>query len=87
VETRNAVSTPNQAWDGDWDSYAVDASAPRPQVDPHAELRPIAVDESLTNLLFAARTPVPAAPPTAIVAEPVADPIRADAQYALFETV
>lgn len=77
-------------WDWDWDNHQIDSSVPRAQVDPDAELRPIAVDESLTSLLFSARAAtvpaatVPAPAPTAaITAEP--EPVWMDAQGLLFE--
>lgn len=50
------MSTADTGWDMDWDDHTIDSSAPRAQVDPFAgELRPVAVDESLTDLLFAGR--------------------------------
>ncbi len=80
------MKTAEATWDWDWDNHQIDSSTPRAQVDPDAELRPIAVDESLTTLLFSGRTaaPAPAAAPT-IEAEP--EPVWADAQGLLFELV
>lgn len=83
----NAVSAAETSWDWDWESNRIDSSAPRAHVDPYGELRPVAVDESLTDLLFTGR------PATAPVSAPAAesapedDSIRADAQRALFEVV
>ncbi len=79
------------AWDGDWDSLAIDTSTQRAQVDPNAELRPVSVDESLTDLLFATHaTPQPKPPasrPVMVVPERVSEPIWVDMQEALFEAV
>jgi hypothetical protein len=80
-----AVNTAEATWDWDWDNHQIDSSTPRAQVDPDAELRPVAVDESLTTLLFstpAAPTPTPASNPT-IEREP--EPMWSDAQALLFE--
>jgi hypothetical protein len=74
-------------WDWDWDNQQIGSSTPRAQVDPNAELRPIAVDESLTSLLFSARPanpPTPTAAPTAPIG-PEPEPAWVDVQDLLFE--
>jgi hypothetical protein len=77
------VTTMETTWDWDWDSIQIDSSTPRAQVDPNAELRPIAVDESLTTLLFATRPPAAPAPAPVVTTEP--EPLWADVQRLLFE--
>jgi hypothetical protein len=84
AEVRNStVSTTETTWDWDWDGNTIDSSTPRAQVDPYAELRPMGVDESLTDLLFTARTTAERepAPPT------TADDTARRRQGALFEMV
>jgi len=41
----------DSSMDWDWDSFEVGAPAPC-LLDPYGELQPVAVDESLTSLLF-----------------------------------
>lgn len=66
------VTEPTLNWD--WDAFKVDAPPPS-LLDPFGELEPVAVDESLTSLLF--RTPKPvavAAPEPAVVPPPPPPP-------------
>ena len=70
-------------WDWDWDSIQIDSSTPRAQVDPNAELRPMAVDESLTTLLL--RRVRPAAPTAAPAVTTEPEPVWVDVQGLLFE--
>ena len=79
------MKTAEATWDWDWDNHQIDSSTPRAQVDPNAELRPVAVDESLTSLLFSGRptaAPTPAPAPT-ITPDPEA--VWVDVQGLLFE--
>lgn len=87
--------------DWDWDSFKVDAPPPS-LLDPYGELQPVAVDPSLTSLLFTpspiGATAEPAAPmPVAPIEPPALERFvpetsadlqgAAELQGALFETV
>ena len=79
------MKTAEANWDWDWDNQQIDSSVPRAQVDPNAELRPIAVDESLTTLLFSGRPANPPTPAPTPTIEPEPEPLWVDAQGLLFE--
>jgi hypothetical protein len=90
----DAVTDSSLDWD--WDSFKVDAPPPS-MLDPYGELQPVAVDSSLTSLLFTGSStggrvervePVePVEPAPRIMREHIAPETSADLQDALFETV
>lgn len=61
------MTEPTLNWD--WDAFKVDAPPPS-LLDPFGELEPVAVDESLTSLLFRAPRPATVAAPEPVVAPP-----------------
>jgi hypothetical protein len=78
-------------WEWDWDGDPVDRSLTPARLTPDGELEPLAVDESLTSLLFAPRAAAVAAPRAEPVASRPLEPAEveprgsADLQVALFE--
>jgi hypothetical protein len=96
-EAVDVAAVTDTSLDWDWDSFKVDAPPPS-LLDPYGELQPVAVDASLTSLLFtpsstgAAVEPTPPAPVERpvfdrVVPEHFAPETSADLQGALFETV
>jgi hypothetical protein len=78
--------TAETTWDWDWDGDPVDRSLAPARLTPDGELEPIAVDESLTTLLFSSRKPsAPVPRPEPVAPRPVEDRAPTDLQVALFE--
>jgi len=69
------VTEPTLNWD--WDAFKVDAPPPS-LLDPFGELEPVAVDESLTSLLFRTPKPVALAAPAPAMAPPPPPPARVE---------
>jgi hypothetical protein len=51
IEAVDVTAVTDSSLDWDWDSFKVDAPPPS-MLDPYGELQPMAVDPSLTSLLF-----------------------------------
>jgi hypothetical protein len=100
IEAVDVAAVTDSSLDWDWDSFKVDAPPPS-VLDPYGELQPVAVDPSLTSLLFTPSStgtdvervePTPPAPIERpaferVMPEHFAPETSADLQGALFETV